>query len=113
MPSRDKPDPTAMRIADRIRKLHRASDLPTIEQLAFAAELSKGHLSRILSGRCLPSIPTMQKLAEALDVKLSDLLSDNDDGASHGEPAVSEKHVKPRMRVTPRRKPGRLAKPEP
>ena len=112
MPSRDKPDPTATRIADRIRKLHQSSDFPTVEQLAFAAEISKGHLSRILAGRCLPSVPTLQKIADALDVDLSELVSDSDAGASERARAVSDKHIKPRMRVTPRAGHGRQDKPK-
>ncbi len=47
----------------------------TLEQLAYTSEMgSKGYLSDIERGLAMPSIFTLQSLAERLNVQLFDLL---------------------------------------
>jgi len=47
----------------------------TQEKLAYEADVSKGYLSEIESGKKSPTVRTLQKLADTLEVPLSKLLS--------------------------------------
>ncbi len=62
-------------IAARIRSLRTRSGL-TLDQLAAAAGLDKGYLSRLERREKTPSITTLMKLADAFDVELSQLFGD-------------------------------------
>ncbi len=83
MPRRAEPDPLAKKVGARIRALRKARAL-TAEKLAYASELgSKGYLSDIESGLASPSMQTLQKLAEHLEVELVDLFTFPEEGARH------------------------------
>jgi transcriptional regulator with XRE-family HTH domain len=45
----------------------------TAEQVAFAAEISKSYLSAVLRGKKSPTVRTLEKLAQALDVDVEQL----------------------------------------
>lgn len=71
------------RITQRLRQIRLERGL-TLEKVAAAADLSPGYLSRVESGRRVPSIGTLVLLARALDVSVADLASD----AKRGSPIV-------------------------
>ena len=60
------------RVSGRIRKLikHRAT---TAEQVAFVAGISKSYLSAVLRCKKSPTIKTLAKIAEALEVDIKEL----------------------------------------
>lgn len=64
-----------MPLARRIRALRRRHGL-TVEALAGAVGVHKGHLSRIERGEKAPSISTLQAIAAALNVQMSDLFGE-------------------------------------
>jgi transcriptional regulator with XRE-family HTH domain len=80
MPRRGEPkqDPLARDIGKRVASLRVQAKL-TLEQLAVASELSKGHLSDLEHGRIHTTIHTLAKLAEPLKVDLLDLVTFPDD----------------------------------
>ncbi len=81
MPRRDKPDPLAKAIGQRIRQLREEAGL-TLEKLAYESELgSKGHLSNLERGLVRPTVNTLHVLAERLGVLVLDLVTfpENDD----------------------------------
>jgi len=61
------------RISKNIREILYLRAL-TLEQLAFEAEIDTGNLSRVLSGKRIPSLKLLQKIADALKVDVADLL---------------------------------------
>lgn len=74
MPRRAKIDPLALAVGQRIAQLRAEKGL-TLEGLAFACEVSKGHLSSIERGRVRPTIQTLQSLAGGLGVLMLDLVT--------------------------------------
>jgi len=75
MPRRREPDPLAQAVGQRIRQLRQEAGL-TMEKLAFESELgSKGHLSNLERGLVMPTIKTLQVLADRLGVHLLDLVT--------------------------------------
>lgn len=75
MPRRQTPDPLALRIGQRIRKLRKKAGL-SLEKLAYESELgSKGHLSDLERGLTRPTIATLQAIAGRLGVALLDLVT--------------------------------------
>src|SRR5262245_29857763 len=75
MPRRREPDPLAQAVGQRIRQLRQEAGL-TMEKLAFESELrSKGHLSSLERGLVMPTIQTLQVLADRLGVLLLDLVT--------------------------------------
>jgi transcriptional regulator with XRE-family HTH domain len=74
MPRRATPNPLALAIGQRIKQLRLEQDL-TAEKLAYESDVgSKGFLSDIESGRALPSLSTLERIALRLEVPLFDLL---------------------------------------
>lgn len=63
---------TKEKLGRKIQKLRKNLDL-TQEKLAEKINISRTHMGHIEQGRKSPSIKTMDKLAEALKVKISDL----------------------------------------
>jgi transcriptional regulator with XRE-family HTH domain len=59
------------------KKLHdlRKSQSLSQEQLSFMAKIDRSYISEIENGLRNPSLQTLEKLAKALKVKLSDLTS--------------------------------------
>ena len=75
MPRRATPDPLATAVGRRIRQLRGERRL-TAERLAFESDLgSKGFLSDIEAGRASPSMRTLQRIADYLEVVLVDLFT--------------------------------------
>lgn len=75
MPRRATPDPLAKAVGRRIRQLRDERGL-TGERLAFESDVgSKGFLSDIEAGRASPSLRTLQRIADYLQVLLLDLFT--------------------------------------
>lgn len=75
MPRRTVPDPLALEVGQRIRKLREELGL-TMEQLAYESELgSKGHLSNLERGLARPTVHTLKVLADRLGVSLLDMVT--------------------------------------
>jgi transcriptional regulator with XRE-family HTH domain len=71
------------RIGLEVRVLRRRRKM-TIEQVSLAAGLNKGYLSRLERGEKAPSIASVVKLAQALDVPVSALFGETlDDSLIH------------------------------
>jgi transcriptional regulator with XRE-family HTH domain len=64
-------DELAARIGSRIRELREKQHI-TSEQLAYENDLSKGYLSQIENGKKRASLDVLEKLADALDVHISE-----------------------------------------
>lgn len=64
----------SMRIASEIRKRRLTCGL-TQKKLADAIDVERAHVSRVESGRHIPTILTLCDYAKALGCKVSDLLS--------------------------------------
>src|SRR5512133_624565 len=74
MPRRTDPNPLAQAIGLRIKQL-RAEQGVTAEKLAYESEVgSKGFMSDIEHGLALPSLTTLERIAQRLDVSAFDLL---------------------------------------
>ena len=56
----------------RIKALRQAAGL-TQEQLAEKARIPQGTVSKIESGRCMPRLDSVQKIAVALNVSVGEL----------------------------------------
>lgn len=69
-----------MKIQGKIKKLRKNKGLAQ-KQLAGMVGINTTHLSRLETGRYLPSIEVLKKLADALQVTTDYLLSDTDDEA--------------------------------
>jgi transcriptional regulator with XRE-family HTH domain len=74
MPARTTSPELAARIGQRLRQLRESCGL-TQEAAAWAADLSKGYLSRVEAGQHLPSLDALDRLAAALGVTLADLVN--------------------------------------
>jgi transcriptional regulator with XRE-family HTH domain len=73
----------------------------TLDQLAAATELSRAHLSRLESGDRQPSIATLLTVADALGLRVSDLLGENDEsGALSIHPAGQIPYVHNGLSIT-------------
>lgn len=75
MPRRSTPDPLALAIGQRVRALREEQGL-TQEQLAFESDFSKGHLSSLERGLVMPTVASLQVLADRLGVLVADLVTD-------------------------------------
>lgn len=74
MPRRTDPHPLAQTIGLRIKQLRSEQGI-TAEKLAYESEVgSKGFLSDIEHGLALPSLTTLDRIAQRLEVSLFDLL---------------------------------------
>lgn len=88
MPRRSTPDPIASAVGARIKSLRKEKGL-TAEKLAYQSDVgSKGYLSDIEAGLASPSLQTLQKIADHLEVELIDLLTDPE---SHPRHAIIDK----------------------
>jgi len=75
VPRRAEPDDHALTIGRRIRHLREEIGMG-LEELAHAAEFSKGHLSNLERGYVMPTVASLRKLADALGVLVADIVSD-------------------------------------
>lgn len=67
-------DATHRHLASRVRALAKKRGW-SMNQLADFAVVGRGYLSEVLAGRKSPSLRTLVKLAGALEVRVTDLLS--------------------------------------
>jgi transcriptional regulator with XRE-family HTH domain len=74
MPRMKSPTVLTTTIANRIRKLREEYDL-TQEQLAFASNISKGHLSNIERGLVNLTCATVERIANGFELELFDLFT--------------------------------------
>jgi transcriptional regulator with XRE-family HTH domain len=77
VPRRTQPDPRALAIGQRLKLLREEAGL-TLEKLAFEADFSKGHLSNLEHGYVMPTVATLDRLAERLGVLVADIVNDPD-----------------------------------
>jgi transcriptional regulator with XRE-family HTH domain len=63
-------------LGQRIRNLRKMQDR-TLDSLAQEIGLTKGYLSKVETGRQVPPLATLSKLAKALHVELADLVDDS------------------------------------
>jgi len=66
MPSRRSPDPFAVQLGERIRQIRKEKNM-SLNELARAAGISRGHLSDIEQGKVIMTIGTLGSLASALE----------------------------------------------
>ncbi|MCY4130065.1 MAG: helix-turn-helix transcriptional regulator [Gammaproteobacteria bacterium] len=69
-----------MTIGERLRQLRQANKL-TLQDLSRLSTVSVPFLSEIETGKCTPSIDTVEKIAEAYDIPLSLLFKSVGKGA--------------------------------
>ena len=62
------------RIVGRIKEIRQSKNL-SITELAKKAGIKRPNLSRLESGKHLPSLDTIEKLAEALEVSIADIVA--------------------------------------
>jgi transcriptional regulator with XRE-family HTH domain len=62
------------KLGKKMRELRKNQGLSQ-EQLSFTAKIDRSYISEIENGLRNPSLQTLEKLAKALKVKLSDLTS--------------------------------------
>jgi transcriptional regulator with XRE-family HTH domain len=74
MPRRIEPDPSALKVGERLRELRLERNM-SLAELADAAELSKGHLSSVEHGLAAITIQTISRLAKGLGVSALYLLT--------------------------------------
>jgi transcriptional regulator with XRE-family HTH domain len=67
------PNQPAAELGKRIRKLRKARER-TLDSLAHQVGLTKGYLSKVETGRQIPPLATLSKVAHALGTDLSSLL---------------------------------------
>lgn len=93
-----------MELGEKLKAL-RLRDHMTLVELSRRSGVSKSLLSRIESGRSVPTVTTIQKIASAFGIILSDFFSDNEANLSNLHtnlnPLSSITHSKPSSRVFP------------
>jgi transcriptional regulator with XRE-family HTH domain len=72
MPRRDEPHPFVLKPGTTVRDLRRKKNM-SLDELALASGVSKGHLSGIEHGRVLMNVGTAETIARALGLKLMTL----------------------------------------
>jgi transcriptional regulator with XRE-family HTH domain len=78
MPRRIEPDPSALKVGERLRDLRLERNM-SLAELADAADLSKGHLSSVEHGLAAITVQTVSRLAKGLGVSALYLLTFPDD----------------------------------
>lgn len=74
MPRRSGSPGLARELGARIKNARSQAGL-TQEKLAWDCELTKGYMSQIESGECLPSLPVLLQIAEVIGVDVADLVT--------------------------------------
>lgn len=88
-------DDAARRLGEMIRRTRKGRF--TVQQLAQAAGIATGSLSQIERGMGNPSFRTLQKIAEALDLRIGDLVEAGT--ADQRGPMVVRKHDRARLQL--------------
>lgn len=71
---RERPDPLAARIGQRIRQLRSESEFP-FDAFVEETGLGRGYVSELERGLVVPGVGTLSRVARALEVTLADLVS--------------------------------------
>ena len=77
------------RVSERIQKLRQERRMSQMD-LALEAGISQGFLAMIETGRKVPTIMTIFKLAKALNVRPSALMEDGDTGREEKKKRIIE-----------------------
>lgn len=77
------------RVSERIQKIRQERRMSQMD-LALEAGISQGFLAMIETGRKVPTIMTIFKLAKALNVRPSALMEDGDEGREDAKRRVIE-----------------------
>ena len=78
-----------MELGPKLKELRRRKGI-TLQEIADESGLSKSFVSQIESGVTNPSIASLKKIADALDLPLAALFDDNVNGAGDGRAPLSE-----------------------
>lgn len=65
-------------IADNIKRIRKLKKLSQ-KQIALTIDIPQGQYSRIEGGKVVPTIPTLQKIAQVFEVSLAELVSEDKD----------------------------------
>ena len=68
-------EPECAQIVENIKRIRAAKKIP-VADLACDADISNSNMFYILSGKCLPSLNSLVKIAKALNVGLQDIIGD-------------------------------------
>ena len=85
-----------MTVGEKIRRLRKQKKLSQ-EALAGEAGINSNHLSRLERGLFKPSIEVLKKLAQALEVSVDSLLSEEDE--DRPEVTIKNKELSERIRM--------------
>ena len=66
----------------------------TLQELSRMSKVSKSQLSQIERNVSVPTVTKLQKIAETLDIKFSDLLPENGHSSSDADPVSSKENSK-------------------
>jgi len=66
----------------------------TLQELSQMSKVSKSQLSQIERNVSVPTVAKLQKIADALEIKFSDLLPDNGNSTSDADPVSSKVNSK-------------------
>ena len=75
-------------------RLIRLQKKMTLQELSRISKVSKSQLSQIERNVSVPTVTKLQKIAEALDIKFSDLLPENGDSSSDADPVNNKENSK-------------------
>jgi transcriptional regulator with XRE-family HTH domain len=75
---RERPDPLAARIGQRIRQLRTDSDFP-FDAFVEETGLGRGYVSELERGLVVPGVGTLARVAHALNVTIADLVCGDTD----------------------------------
>lgn len=64
-----------MNISDNIKHIRKIKNLSQ-KQVVFEIGITQGQYSVIESGKTIPTIPTLQKIADVLEVKITEFFND-------------------------------------
>lgn len=70
---REKADPLAKRVGARVRQLREEKNF-TFDAFVEETELGRGYISELDRGMVVPTITSLAKIADALDVTIADLV---------------------------------------
>jgi len=70
---RAKPDPLAARFGERLKRLRREADF-TFDAFVEETGLGRGYVSELERGLAVPTLSTLAKIANALELPMADLV---------------------------------------
>ena len=88
----------AKQVIEKIKKFRKDKGF-TLDRLARLTGFSKGYLSKIENAANLPPLSTLHRIAAALNVELTRLLTDEDGEESENQIAIVRRHQRQAMLV--------------